>query len=245
METTENICALLRTYLQYLPEPILSPCLFDVIWNCCGVRQEAFRSNSNRTTSHVKAPLSHLNCRNPSEDFVHFHAAQIILHLLPMPNFSLIVYLISFFSQVVMVHEENGLAIDDVASMFGVIVFGGATERIVSWTDTKPRARGEIMMKWFLRHWCQIYRGLLPYDEEGRPANSDIKIFPPTRESDDKDTSITQQSSGYFSQVDTESNSEHQPESPIVIQSEIPNNCRSTPDMATSNPTSGTFEYFP
>lgn len=245
METTENICALLRTYLQYLPEPILSPCLFDVIWNCCGVRQEAFRSNSYRTPSHVRAPLSHLNSRISAEDFVHFHAVQIILHLLPTPNFSLVVYLISFFSQVIMVHEENGLAIDDVASMFGVIVFGGATERIVSWTDTKPRARGEIMMKWFLRHWRQIYHGLLPYDEEGRPASSGINSFPPTREPDDKVTSTTQQSGGYFRLMDTKSNSEHHPESPIVIESEVPNSCCPTPDMATSNPASGIFEYFP
>jgi len=136
-----------------------------------------------------------------------------------------------------MVHEENGLAIDDVASMFGVIIFGGATERIVSWTDTKPRARGEIMMKWFLRHWCQIYHGLLPYDEEGRPANSVINIS--NRFSDDKVISTMQRSSGL---VDTKS-SEHHPESPIDIRSERPNNCRPTPDIVTSNPASGTFEH--
>ncbi|KXN82640.1 hypothetical protein AN958_02317 [Leucoagaricus sp. SymC.cos] len=82
METTENICALLRTFLQNLPEPILSPCLFEAVWSCCGV--------------------------------------------------------------LVMVHEENGLAIDDVASMFGTIIFGGTFERIVSWTDSKPRPRVRI-----------------------------------------------------------------------------------------------------
>jgi hypothetical protein len=215
METTENICALLRTFLQCLPEPILSPCLFEAIWSCCGVRQEAFQSSSHLPSFHGAGAMNRLGSAISSEELVRIYIAQIMLHLLPTPNFSFLVYLLSFFSQVVMVHEENGLAIDDVASMFGAIVFGGATERIVSWTDSKPRPRGDIMMRWFLRRWRQIYHGLLPYDDEGRQSNSGVNSLNPVNENGDNLIAVDRRVSGYFGLQDPPTVSAHDTLTPV------------------------------
>ncbi|KAF8801597.1 hypothetical protein BYT27DRAFT_7261933 [Phlegmacium glaucopus] len=44
---------------------------------------------------------------NPRES-TRILVAQLVLHLLPSPHFSLLVYILAFFSQVAMVHEENG-----------------------------------------------------------------------------------------------------------------------------------------
>ncbi|KAF5355039.1 hypothetical protein D9756_005791 [Leucocoprinus leucothites] len=241
MESTENICALLRTFLQYLPEPILSPCLFEATWTSCGVRQEAFRLSAPLTPSHTRAPLNRLSSSISSEELVRIYTAQIILHLLPTPNFSLIVYLLSFFSQVVMVHEENGLAIDDVASMFGAIIFGGAAERIVSWKDSKPRPRGEIMMRWFLRRWRQIYHGLFPYDDEGRPANSGVNILSPTREVGDEVVTTGRSSNGYFGPGDPTAVSGRDNTPPVAIQSKAQSDVHSTPDSENSKRAQGIF----
>jgi len=77
------------------------------------------------------------------------------LHLLPSPNFSLLVYPLAFFSQVALVREENGVG------GFGGRIFGGGTS---SWSSstrgnatnsgvddkvfntTQTRREGEAMM---------------------------------------------------------------------------------------------------
>lgn len=110
-----------------------------------------------------------------AEDLRCIHTAQILLHLLPTPNFSLLIYLLSFFSQVVMVSEENGLAVEDVGSMFGTIFFGGYTE---GRKDTKI-SRGDLMLRWFLQRWKQIYNGLLPHDDD-RPISKSKVIGKPS-----------------------------------------------------------------
>lgn len=245
METTENICALLRTFLQYLPDPILSPCLFEAIWNGCGVRQEAFHSNGHHASSQTRAPLNRLGSSLSSEELARIYIAQIMLHLLPTPNFSLIVYLLSFFDHVVMVHEENGLAIDDVASMFGAIIFGGATERIVSWTDSKPRPHGEIMMRWFLRRWRQIYHGLFPYDDDGRPSNSGISNLSPTHNVADKSVAMERPASGYFGLKDPTTVSNHDISPPVFKQAEEQDLLPSAPEVLSTEPTPGTTSVFP
>ena len=85
----------------------------------------------------------------------HFHITQLLLHLLPSPSFSLLVYLPAFFSQVALVREENGVGV------FGGRIFGGGTS---SWSSstrgnatssgvddkvfntTQTRREGEAMM---------------------------------------------------------------------------------------------------
>lgn len=211
METTENICALLRTFLQYLPEPILPPCLFEAIWNWCGIRQEAARITFHDL--HTVMPTNRSGSVISSEELMHIYGAQMLLHLLPTPNFSLLVYLLSFFSQVVMVPEVNGLTIEDVGSMFGTIVFGGRTG---GKSEAKLLARGDIMMRWFLRRWRQIYSGLFPYDDDGHPSKSGVNhVLSPAGPGCDNSVGMTRPMSGYFGLRDPLSISLHDELSPV------------------------------
>ncbi|KAF9445942.1 hypothetical protein P691DRAFT_762044 [Macrolepiota fuliginosa MF-IS2] len=226
LETTENICALLRTFLQYLPEPVLSPCLFEAIWNWCGVYQEIVRPSFDHSAS-----MSRTGSSISSEELVRIYMAQILLHLLPTPNFSLLVYLLSFFSQVIMVGEENGLVIDDVGSMFGVIVFGGTAKGAAPSTRPKPSARGDIMMRWFLRRWRQIHNGLFPYDDDGEPSKSGVNCISPVRENGNGSVAMTRPMSGYFGLKDPPTISSHDKSPPIH---EIPEGQSNVPP-ASSN----------
>ena len=84
--------------------------------------------------------------------------AQLVLHLLPSPHSSLLVYMLAFFSQVLLVHEENGVGMEDLARMFGGRIFGGGQSRRRRLSDEiakadahEPGTEGEVMMCWFLR----------------------------------------------------------------------------------------------
>ncbi|KAF8809770.1 hypothetical protein BYT27DRAFT_7254488 [Phlegmacium glaucopus] len=59
---------------------------------------------------------------NPTES-MRILVSQLVLHLVPSPHFSLLVYILAFFSQVTMVHEENGVGMKDLARMFGERTF--------------------------------------------------------------------------------------------------------------------------
>jgi hypothetical protein len=195
METTENICALLRTFLQYLPEPILSPCLFEAMWNWCDIRQEVSRVGFDGFSPQGSMSMNRAGSSTSAEELRRIHTAQILFHLLPTPNFSLLIYLLSFFSQVVMVSEENGLAVEDVGSMFGSIFFGGNTE---GRKDTKV-SRGDIMLRWFLQRWKQIYHGLLPHDDDRPTSKSKINSKPPSAVQASDDFSNTRKASNLSS----------------------------------------------
>jgi hypothetical protein len=173
LESTPDICALLSTYLSALPEPILLPALFRPIWDWCGldeddveiVEPKAFR----RRISFVSVSRTNPNPTETSRILI----AQLVLHLLPSPHFSLLVYILAFFSQVAMVHEENGVGMEDLARMFGGRIFGGGQSRrrklsseIAMGDSHQPRLEGEIMMCWFLRRWSSISEGLFDVIED-------------------------------------------------------------------------------
>ena len=101
--------------------------------------------------------------------------AQLVLHLLPSPHFSLLVYILAFFSQVALVHEENGVGMEDLARMFGGRIFGGGQSRrrkisaeIAVADPHEPRMEGEVMMCWFLRRWGPISEGLFEVIEDAK-----------------------------------------------------------------------------
>ena len=176
LESTPDICALLSTYLSALPEPILLPALFRPIWDWCGLDQEDVDTVEpalevrplRRRMSLSKIPS------NPTEA-TRILIAQLVLHLLPSPHFSLLVYILAFFSQVAMVHEENGVGMEDLGRMFGGRIFGGGQFRrrklsseIAMEDPHKPRMEGEIMMCWFLRRWSSISEGLFDVIEDAK-----------------------------------------------------------------------------
>lgn len=72
-----------------------------------------------------------------------------------------------------MVHEENGVGIEDLARMFGGRIFGGGQSRrrklsvdIAMADPHEPRMEGEVMMCWFLRRWGPISEGLFDVIED-------------------------------------------------------------------------------
>ena len=175
LESTPDICALLSTYLSALPEPILLPALFRPIWDWCGLDEDEVDTvelkHFRRRMSAVSLSRTHTN---PTE-ITRILIVQLVLHLLPSPHFSLLVYILAFFSQVAMVHEENGVGIEDLARMFGGRIFGGgqskrrkASAEISIEDPHQPKTEGEIMMCWFLKRWSFISEGLFDVVEDAK-----------------------------------------------------------------------------
>ena len=189
LESTQDICALLIDYLYSLPEPILPIYLFDPVWEWGGVYgdteddnskvggdAESFINESQRRADFF--PLSKLHPEAPSEA-TRISVVQHLLCLLPSPNFSLLVYLLAFFSHVVMMRDVNGMDIQELGRLFGKCVFGGGSPSSRSSPSRdyesigKVRKMGQAMMCWFLKRWGPISNGLFDVvrvrAEQGRP----------------------------------------------------------------------------
>ncbi|KAF5311856.1 hypothetical protein D9619_002312 [Psilocybe cf. subviscida] len=173
LESTPDVCALLTTYISSLREPILCRFLFAAIWDWCGVSDELETEEHGPAAGH---PMSSFAPRLSSiplartytspEDASRIATAQLLLHLLPSPHFSLLVYLLAFFSQVALVREENGVGVADLARMYGARIFGGDSFPAKN-TDSAHVSQGrthtgdgETMMRWFLRRWGPLSDGL-------------------------------------------------------------------------------------
>lgn len=174
LESTADICALFTSYLSALPDPLVPAYLFDTIWVLCDLE----------TSPSLTKDLS---CdTNTSRFTLTILLSQLLLHLLPHSNFSLLIYILGFFSQVVLVNEENGVDIRDLAKMFGARLFGNGlappaasspTTTSSSSTTRKSKlkdpdssvvTRGEIMMAWFLRRWASIFDSLFDVVEDAK-----------------------------------------------------------------------------
>ncbi|KAF4615756.1 hypothetical protein D9613_012427 [Agrocybe pediades] len=107
-------------------------------------RQSASASSS---SAHIPIPLAR-TYTTPAES-AQITLAQLLLHLLPSPNFSLILYLLAFFSQVALVREENGVGVEDLARMFGGRIFGGSAVPLAS-------QRGSSMRNQRQTHACPV-----------------------------------------------------------------------------------------
>lgn len=151
---------------------------FRPIWDWCGLEEENMLAMRRQDSfgpriSHI--PLSR-TYTSPTES-THILVAQLLLQLLPSPNFSLLVYLLAFFSQVALVREENGVGVSDLSTMFGGRLFGGKSKHEVSdgtgtmdeASGAKARSRnGETMMSWFLRRWGPLSEGLFEVVEDAK-----------------------------------------------------------------------------
>ncbi|KAJ7091489.1 hypothetical protein B0H15DRAFT_836354 [Mycena belliarum] len=134
-----EIYALLTTYLFALPDPILSSEMFEALWAWCvlpSLRSTEFLENDGRSRRHVATDSG-------------VRIAQHLLHLLPLPNFSLIVYMMGFFQRL------PHLITEDV----GRAVFAGRCAKPASSTDGRAE-RSETMARWFLDRWDGIFKGL-------------------------------------------------------------------------------------
>ena len=173
-ESTADICALLLTYLKELPEPVLTPYLFNAFWNW-SVRpsvkredermrkeqdeEEDFRTRFFQTGQRPPRPSRRVlyekarlrAAQDETAETGQVAVARDLLRLLPTHSFSLIVYLCAFFTQVPLC-PENGITFEDIGRIFGPPVFGGPV----------PAARR--MMVWFLKRWNRVSDGLLDAD---------------------------------------------------------------------------------
>jgi RhoGAP domain len=179
-ESTPDICALLLTYLKELPEPVLTPYLFNAFWNWC-VRpsvkredertrkeqdeEEDLRSRFFQTGQRPPRPSRRIlfekarlrAAQDEAAETGQVTIARDLLRLLPTHSFSLIVYLCAFFTQVPLC-PENGITLEDVGRIFGPSVFGGPV----------PAARR--MMVWFLKRWTRVSDGLLDAEPDETAA---------------------------------------------------------------------------
>jgi hypothetical protein len=185
-ESTADICALLFTYLKELPEPVLTPYLFNAFWNWCvrpSVKREDERMRKEQDEEEdLRARFFQTGQRPPRPSpRVLFEKARLraaqdetaesgqvtvardLLRLLPTHSFSLIVYLCAFFTQVPLC-PENGIAFEDIGRIFGPPLFGGPV----------PAARR--MMVWFLKRWNRVLDGLLDAEPDGIAASSSSSL---------------------------------------------------------------------
>jgi RhoGAP domain len=191
-ESTADICALLLTYLKELPEPVLTPYLFNAFWNWSvrpSVKREDERMRKeqdeeedlrtrffqtgqrpprpSRRVLYEKARLR--EAQDETAETGQVTVARDLLRLLPTHSFSLIIYLCAFFTQVPLC-PENGITFEDIGRIFGPPVFGGPV----------PAARR--MMVWFLKRWNRVSDGLLdadPNSDDSEAADGTTTVFSP------------------------------------------------------------------
>ncbi|KAJ2917698.1 hypothetical protein MD484_g2742, partial [Candolleomyces efflorescens] len=176
LETTSDICSLLSTYLMSLPEPVFiqGNSLFDAMWDWCEVGCDD-PLDSDVTYDGKQVSFVHPDpALGQAFELDRIRAAQLVLHLLPSPNFDLLIYLLAFFSQVVLVEKENGLGVVDLARMFGEYLFGNGAVDIgdsgrrakrrgsvgLSVSSASELGRGPRMMCWLLKRWGRLSRHL-------------------------------------------------------------------------------------
>ncbi|KAJ3542885.1 hypothetical protein NMY22_g3338 [Coprinellus aureogranulatus] len=146
----------------------------EAVWEWCRVYEDDLGPGSETTSAPYDTPVS---------EETKIHTAQLLLHLLPSPAFDALVYILAFFSQVVLVQRVNGVGIEDVGALFGRGVFGSfvgggsgsgserqgqrSGDRSGKGRRTREGAdmgadedKGAKMMCWFLRRWDRISRGL-------------------------------------------------------------------------------------
>ncbi|OJT14508.1 hypothetical protein TRAPUB_8954 [Trametes pubescens] len=175
-ESMPDICALLKKYLDLLPEPLLDANLAAALHMLCVqpslAREEAeadstdsgsdggyFASHARARSAPSPSPSSTSTADLPMTPSEHRDAlllleapqvllAQHLLRLAPPPALALLAYLLGFFTQLPLC-PDNGMGFADVARMFGRVLIGGADVGVV---------RGCV--HWLLERWARISDGL-------------------------------------------------------------------------------------
>ncbi|GBE80922.1 predicted protein [Sparassis crispa] len=183
-ESMPNICALLSTYLDALPDALLNRTFHNALWSWC-IRPSVAREEEQRAREMSPeqdgdsySRSKRRRKRSQSDPFVkgspsardmtqeelrqqeldaeapQIAIAQHIFRLLPRENFSLLFYLCAFFTQIPLC-PDNGIVFEDVARIFGHRLLGG---------PSKNAAR--LMMVWLLNRWGRISEGFFDAEQE-------------------------------------------------------------------------------
>ncbi|GAA6013338.1 hypothetical protein JCM11491_006359 [Sporobolomyces phaffii] len=160
VESIHNVCSLLKKYLHDLPEPVLDERVYRLFLAGC------------------------VDSTNPLPRRV--ASAQIILRLLPTTNFSLLVYLVAFLSQIPL-FPSNPLSLSVVSEIFassimaprknrnsthstssgsmsrktrGQMIITGPTDLV----DDQDGKKAKQALEWLLTNWSAVADGLLEPD---------------------------------------------------------------------------------
>ncbi|KAI0325686.1 Rho GTPase activation protein [Cubamyces sp. BRFM 1775] len=193
-ESMPDICALLKTYLDLLPEPLLDANLASALYTLCVkpclAREDemdemasdsdggyfASHSHARARSAPPVASSSHMSLDVPMTPSEHRNAqlsleapqillAQHILRLAPPHALALLAYLLGFFTQLPLC-PDNGMDFADVARMFGRVLVGG------------PRADADVVrecVRWLLERWTRVSDGLfdvVPPEERAGESES-------------------------------------------------------------------------
>ncbi|GAA5845569.1 hypothetical protein JCM3766R1_000785 [Sporobolomyces carnicolor] len=159
VESIHNVCSLLKKYLHDLPEPVLDERVYRLFLSGC---VDSTNSLPRRVAS-----------------------AQIILRLLPAANFSLLVYLVAFLSQIPL-FPSNPLSLTTVSVLFGTSIMSPRKNRnsdASSSSSPTKKSRGQMIitgptdlvddqdgkkanqaLEWLLTNWSAVADGLLEPD---------------------------------------------------------------------------------
>ncbi|KAK4700053.1 ATP-dependent RNA helicase SUPV3L1/SUV3, partial [Phenoliferia sp. Uapishka_3] len=148
-ESISDVTSLFKRFLQDLPEPIFDAKLWRLFILAC------------------------VDSKNPMHRRI--ACAQILLRLLPTANFSLLVYLIAFFSQVPL-FPDNALPLESMAALFGAPIMSPRTlssaakfQRHVAGNMTAEQKdlmgvtvkKAQDGLLWLLVNWNGVADGLL------------------------------------------------------------------------------------
>ncbi|KAI0061798.1 hypothetical protein BV25DRAFT_705042 [Artomyces pyxidatus] len=184
-ESTQDICALLSTFLKNLAEPIIDPVLFEPFWQWCvkpSVQREESRLQREESEEEEARCVFYRTGRKPvrptrrqvqararahaaedeSLEGTQIAIAQDLIRLLPTHNYSLLVYLCAFFTQVPLC-PDNGITFEDIGRIFGYALLGGS------------RSASRHVMVWLLTRWHRISEGLLDEDD-GSECITDFEV---------------------------------------------------------------------
>ncbi|OSC97035.1 Rho GTPase activation protein [Trametes coccinea BRFM310] len=197
-ESMPDICALLKTYLDLLPEPLLDINLAAALHRLCvqpclarenEMDDDGCDSDGGYFASHTRArsappsSSSQMSLDVPMTPSEHRHAqlsleapqillAQHILRLAPPASLALLAYLLGFFTQLPLC-PDNGMDFADVARMFGRVLVGG------------PAADLSMVREcvgWLLERWGRVSDGLFDIAPETAEEQSHSEPVSATKE---------------------------------------------------------------
>lgn len=130
-EDLQDVCELLRVYLERLPHPVIDVSLRRAFIDIC--------CTPALTEAAARSQIS---------------AAQILLRLLPRAHFNLAVYLLAFFAQIA--RYSVALDVGAVVAIFAHSLVSSRTE----FAQPGHARDSQRILDWLLRHWLLIAAGL-------------------------------------------------------------------------------------
>lgn len=179
-ESIPDVCYLLSSFLLNLPEPLLHHSLFGPFFRWCvrpsckeDEKREVVAKSEDAWANHrgeakmrgLSSRTGQMKCAKEAEkekeelEKKQIAIAVLILKLLPPCQFSLLVYLLGFFTELP-ICPDNGMTLEESAKKFAERIVGG---------NSKSQSRKSML--WLLTRWPRISDGLF---SESRAAHEEM-----------------------------------------------------------------------